>query len=203
MEKERKSKKIVLIILLILLIGLSIGFAAFNANLKIQSGATVSPDPSSFKVVFSTSDTESLEGAPVFGGVANKGTLKKDSTVITDLSADFTAPGQQATWKFYSYNSGLYDAFLNKVTVGGISCVASNGADPVKVAEAANGISVKVSVGDKEFLSTSEGITSHTLAKKTGEEIIVTLTYAENSALVDGTFNVSVGDIVLQYDSAD
>jgi hypothetical protein len=96
MEKERKSKKIVLIILLILLIGLSIGFAAFNSNLKIQTGATLKPDPASFKVEFSTSDTESLEGTPVFGGVANKGTLKKDSTVITDLSGDFTAPGQQA-----------------------------------------------------------------------------------------------------------
>ena len=51
MEKERKNKKIILIILLIAILLLSIGFAAFNAHLKIQSSATVSPDPESFKVV--------------------------------------------------------------------------------------------------------------------------------------------------------
>lgn len=203
MEKERKSKKIILIILLILLIGLSIGFAAFNSNLRIQSAASVTPDPNSFKVVFSTSSTSSVEGTPVLGGVANGGTLKKDSTIISDLSANFTAPGQTATWKFYSFNSGIYNAFLNKVTLGTISCIANEGTDTNKVAEAAKGINIKVSVGGNEFTSTSENIDLHTLAKETGEEIIVTLTYAEGSALVDGSFDVVIGDIILGYDSVD
>lgn len=203
MEKERKNKKIILIILLIAIILLSIGFAAFNANLKIQSSATVSPDPNSFKVVFSTSATSSVEGTPIYEGMAEGGAFKKDATTISGLTANFTAPGQTAVWKFYSFNSGIYDAFLNKVTLGNINCVASEGADAAKVAEAAKGISINISVGGKVFTSTNEAINSHELSKGAGEEIIVTLSYSEDSALVDGDFDVLIGDIILEYNSAD
>lgn len=203
MEKERKNKKVILIILLIAIILLSIGFAAFNANLKIQSSATVSPDPNSFKVVFSSSKTASEAGKPIYEGMAQGGEFKQDATTISGLTANFTAPGQIAVWKFYSFNSGIYDAFLNKVTLGKISCVASEGADAAKVAEAAKGISINISVGGKIFSATDEAINLHELQKNTGEEIIVTLSYSEDSALVDGDFDVLIGDIVLEYNSAD
>lgn len=203
MEKERKTKKIILVVLLVLLIVLSVGFAAFNASLKIQSGATVTPSPDSFKVVFSTSKTSSVEGAPIYGGEAQGGTFTKDATTISGLSANFTAPGQIATWKFYSYNSGLYNAFLNKVILGSISFIAGEGTDAQKVAEATNAIKIKISVGGKEFTSTNEAIDEHELAKNQGEEIIVTLTYGSESPLVDGNFEVVIGDITLEYNSAD
>lgn len=203
MEKERKNKKLILIILLIAIILLSVGFAAFNAHLKIQSSATISPDPDSFKVVFSTSANESVEGSPIYEGMAQGGSFKKDATTISGLSANFTAPGQTATWKFYAFNSGVYNAFLNKVTVGMISCIAGAGADPSKVDEAAKGMNIKISVGGKEFSSTDEAISSHNLLKGTGEEIIVTLAYAEGAAIVDGDFDVVIGDITLEYNSAD
>jgi hypothetical protein len=202
MEKERKNKKIILIILLVAVIGLTIGFAAFTTQLKIQSSAKVSPDPTNFKVVFSSSSTASVDGSPVYGGKAEGGTFGKDATTISGLSAKFTAPGQTATWKFYAFNAGEYEAFLNKVMLGAISCIP-DGADATKVAEAEKGISIKISVGGKEFVSTNETINSHNLEKKAGEEVLVTLTYAEGSAAVDGNFDVSIGDITLEYNSAD
>lgn len=202
MEKERKNKKIILIILLLLVILLSVGFAVFTARLKIQSSATVTPDPSAFKVVFSSSVTNSVAGSPVLGGYATAGAFTKDSTTLSGLSANFTAPGQSATWKFYAYNAGEYEAFLNMVTLGAITCVA-DGADPVKVAEAQKGISIKISVDGVEYTLSNENIDSQPLAIKSGEEVVVTLSYAEGSAAVDGKFNVLIGDILLEYNSAD
>ncbi len=203
MEKERKKKKVILVILLIAIIALSLGFAAFTSQLKIQSSATVSPDPSAFKVVFSSSATESLEGSPVYGGTASGGNFAKDATTISGLNANFTAPGQSATWTFYSFNDGEYDAFLNKVTVGKITCIAAEGTDAQKVAEAAKGMSIKVSVGGQEYATTNDAINSHGLTRNTGEAVVVTLTYADGSAAVDGNFDVLIGDITLEYNSAD
>ena len=203
MEKERKNKKIILIILLLAILLLSLGFAAFTSRLKIQSGATVSPDPSAFKVVFSSSATESLEGTPAYGGTATGGRFEKDATTISGLNAEFTAPGQSATWTFYSFNDGEYDAFLNNVTVGSIACVAAEGTDEAKVAEASKHISIKVSVGGNEYTQTDSAINSHKLTRGVGEAVVVTLTYAEGGPAVDGNFEVLIGDITLEYNSAD
>ena len=202
MEKERKHNKAILILLLILILGLSIGFAAFASRLKIQSSATVSPDANSFKVAFSSKPNVLEEGNIVLGGKATGGVFEKNATTLSSLNANFTAPGQIATWKFYAYNSGEYDAFLNAVTLGTIVC-APDGADPAKVIEAAKGISIKISVGGQTYTSTTEGINSHILEKGKGEEVIVTLSYADGSAIVDGKFNVNIGDIILEYNSAD
>lgn len=202
MEKERKHNKLILIILLILILGLSIGFAAFTSKLKIQSTATVSPDANSFKVVFSSKPNVLEEGNIVLGGKATGGVFEKNATTLSSLNANFTAPGQTATWKFYAYNNGEYDAFLNSVTLGAIVCTP-DGADPAKVIEAAKGINIKISVGGQTYTSTTEGINSHILQKGKGEEVIVTLSYADGSAIVDGKFNVNIGDIILEYNSAD
>lgn len=202
MEKERKNKKVLLIMLLLAVILLTIGFAAFTAQLRIQSSASVSPDPSNFKVLFSSSATSSVQGPIIYGGVAEGGIFEQNATTLSGLSANFTAPGQFATWKFYAFNAGEYDAFLNKVTLGAVICTP-DGADPAKVAEAAKGISIKISIGGQEYSSSNESINSHELAKGNGEEVIVTLTYAAGSAAVDGNFDVSIGDITLEYNSAD
>ena len=202
MEKDRKHNKAILILLLILILGLSIGFAAFTSKLKIQSSATVSPDANSFRVVFSSKPNVLEEGNIVLGGKATGGVFEKNATTLSSLNANFTSPGQEATWKFYAYNSGEYDAFLNAVTLGTIVCTP-DGADPAKVIEASKGISIKISVGEQIYTSTTDGINSHNLLKGKGEEIIVTLTYADGSAMVDGKFNVNIGDIVLEYNSAD
>lgn len=203
MEKDRKNKKIILIILIIAIIALSIGFASFTAKLKIQSSATVSPDPTNFKVVFSSSATSSQKGAPTYGGTATGGNFEKDATTISGLNATFKAPGESATWTFYSFNDGDYNAFLNEVTVGKITCIPAEGTDPAKVDQAAKGIKIKVNVGGNEYTTTNETINSHGLAKGTGEKIVVTLTYETGSATVDGDFEVSIGDITLEYNSAD
>lgn len=204
MEKERKNKKIILVVLLITIIGLSIGFAAFASTLTMQTSATVTPNPDSFKVVFSSSNTEVAEGTPILDGTyATGGTFEKNATTITGLKANFTAPGQTATWKVYTFNDGEYDAFLNNVTLGEITCTAKNGTSQSSAIEASQGISVKVTVGGTEYSTSNTDISSHKLAMGTGEEVLITLTYAEGSARADGDFDITIGDITLIYNSVD
>ena len=202
MEKERKHSKIILILLLILIIGLSIGFAAFASRLKIETSASVTMDPNLFKVVFSSSPTSANQGNIIYEGKAVGGVFEKNATTISSLNANFTAPGQSAVWKFYAYNDGEYDAFLNKVTLGAIVCTPDD-ADPAKVLEAAKGINIKISVGGQVYNSTTENINLHPLTVGKGEEVVVTLEYAKGSVYTEGTFNVNIGDILLEYNSID
>ena len=204
MEKTRKTNKIILVLLLILIAGLSIGFAAFEKDLIIKSSASVTPNPDGFAVVFSASKTESVSGSVVTDGTyAQEATIGTNATVLSNLKASFTEPGQTATWKFYTFNAGQYDAFLNDVTLGQITCTAKEGTDQAKVDAAAEGISVKVSVNAVEFPASNSAVHNHTLRKSEGEEVIVTLTDASGSAIADGNFDVTVGDIILGYDSLD
>ena len=203
MEKSRKTNKIILILLLVLIIGLSIGFAAYGRELKITTGATVQGDEAGFKVVFSTTQDEATAGTIEKDGYAGALTIGADSTELKDFKATFTAPGQTATWNFYAYNDGKFDAFLNKVTVGEITATPKNGTDAAKVTEALKGISVKIEVGTSEFTETKELTATHELEIGKGEPVTLTIEYASNSAIADGDFDVTVGDIILHYNSVD
>ena len=204
MEKTRKMKKTILLVLLLVVVGLSIGFAAFSSNLTIRSSATVKPDASTFKVVFSASATESVGGSVVTdGNYASGGTFDANTTTLEGLTATFTEPGQVATWEIYSFNAGAYDGYLNTVTLGEITCSAKTGTTDSMVQEAAKGIKLKVSAGDAIYDATTEGISGHILEQGKGEKIVVTLTYQAGSAIADGDFEVSIGDIKLGYDSVD
>lgn len=207
MEKSRKTNKIILIVLLLLIIGLSIGFAAYERELKIKTSALVQGDESGFKVVFSTKKDSATPGTIAQNGYAGAVTIGADSTELNDLKATFTEPGQTATWTFYAYNAGKFDAFLNSLTIGEITCTPKEGTDKDKVDEAAEGISIKVSVAGTDYTTTQATLPTHKLPKASGadsgEEIVVTLSYAANSAIADGDFDVTVGDIILDYGSVD
>ena len=204
MEKSRKTNKLILILLLVLIIGLSIGFAAYGRELKITTSATVKGDEAGFKVVFSTAENAATHGKLEANGCAGEVTIAENSIELSDVKATFTEPGQTATWSFYAFNDGKFDAFLNGVTIGEITATAKNGTDEEKVAEAVKGISVKLSVDSVDYTETKNPLTStYKLPTNEGIPVVLTMTYAQNSAIADGDFDVSVGDIKLHYSSID
>lgn len=210
MEKSRKNKKIILIVLILVVVGLSIGFAAFGSQLTINSSASVTMDGSTFKVGFSdsqsgltgTSTTSTTTGA---GVTAVDGQFENNNLTISGLTASFTGPGQSVTWKTYAYNDGQFDAFLKSVTVGKITCVADSesGTTQAYVDEAAKGISIKVSVGGDVYSATNTNITNSKLEMGKAEEVLITLAYADGSAIADGDFDVQIEPIQLNYSSVD
>ena len=210
MEKSRKNKKIVLVVLFMVVVGLSIGFAAFGSQLTINSSASVTMDGSTFKVGFSDSQT-GLTGTATTstttgeGVTAVEGQFSNNNLTISGLSASFTGPGQSVTWKTYAYNDGQFDAFLKSVTVGKITCVADSesGTTQAYVDEAAKGISIKVSVGGDVYQTTNTNVTNSKLEMRKAEEVLITLEYADGSAIADGDFDVQIEPIQLNYSSVD
>ena len=215
MERERSAKIIAIIALCIAVAGLSIGFAAFSNNLKIESNATVTPDPNDFDVNFSSSDTSELDGTVTGTGTnsatADNATIDNSgSPSITGLKANFTEPGQKVTYSFYAHNAGKYAAYLNNVTYANVSgktatkvCTAGVGTNATMVEAACNGISVSVKVGNDTYTGSMDSISNHLLAINAYEPVVVTIEYNSGASRADGDFEVAFGDITLTYDSVD
>lgn len=218
MEKERSSKIIAIIALVFGVAGLSLGFAAFSNTLNISSEAEVNPDPSTFKVNFSTEATTTVAETVSPTGNGEDATIS--GTTISGLKANFTAPGETVTYSFYARNDGEYIAYLKGITFANVTgkdltrvCTAKT--NPVDgsattdalVQAACDDITVSISVGtasDTQNITGSVGnITKHSLAKDASEVVTVTIKYAETEDRADGDFEVAFGDITLLYSSVD
>lgn len=200
-----RKKQIITIVALLVIMGLSVGYAAFSSVLTIASSATVTPDSSSFNVLFSSSGssqaTNNIVGVGSNGATATNASIS--GTTISGLKANFTAPGQSVTYTFYAHNAGQYDAYLRNVTFGsGKSCTAGTGANADLVNAACDDINISVSVGGNLY-STDSSIYNHSLTKDKYELVEVTVSYSSNGDVADGEFNISLGDISLVYSSVD
>ncbi len=215
---ENNTYKIVSVIALVIgVIGVSLAYAAFSSTLTINSSAEVTPDSSNFNVDFSTSNSGVVATAitPTLspatdGPTATNGTIDNTSDpTITGLKATFTEPGQSVTYDFYTYNAGLYPAFLNSIVFNGTKSCAATGtgdaqATASQVAAACNGITLSVQVGSETATTTSvASISGHTLGINAGEAVQVVISYEAGSAIADGDFEVTLPSIVLTYNSAD
>ena len=218
MRKKQKNKKIIMIIILVVaVIGLSIGFSAFSTNISISSSADVTPSATDFSVKFSSSESSVVTNQvtpTVSGATGDKATIDNSGTSpkITGLKAHFTAPGQSVIYTFYVHNTGDYEAFLKAVTFESVSgnsaskvCTKTDSsATDSLVTAACNSISITTQIGSTTYDKTTSPITNHSLTAKTGKEtVIVTITYASGGSKADGDFNVSFGNIKLDYKSTD
>ena len=230
----KNKQGITIAALIIAIVGLSIGFAAFSNTLNISSSATVTPDENTFNVVFSSSSS----GVATDSVVPAKNTAASEANIsttngtisgrsLTNLSAEFTAPGQSVTYEtnLYVYNAGQLQAQLTGIVFNNATgfeqgetatykrCVASQvqnegeEATPSLVEAACNGISISVTVG------TANDVTPSTTGDKAalnyqmlgaGESlpVSVTISYADGSAYVDGPMEVSFGRIDINATSA-
>ena len=212
--KDNKEYKIISIIALILgAVGVTLGYAAFSSTLTIASSAQVNPAATNFNVDFSSSAsavvtdeiTPSLNKTATGFSATNATIDNSSDPVISNLVATFTEPGQSVTYSFYAYNAGEYTAYLNGINFSGTkTCTAKAGTTQALATNACSGINLSVKVGNDDATTTSVGtISGHSLTKNASEPIVVTIEYATGSAIADGNFDVTLPDIVLNYDSLD
>lgn len=217
MEKNRNAQVIAIVALVVAVLGLSVGFASFSNVLNIQSSANVKPDSSTLNVDFSSS-IDSVTVAEITPTATPNSIVTTNATIdnsadptISNLSATFTEPGQSAMYKFYAYNAGELNAYLKSIVYANVAgsnatkvCTAKEGTTDALVQKACENILVKVKVGNELETATGKAsITGHSLAKKTGEMVTVTLEYAAGAERTDGDFSVAFGNITLNYSSAD
>ena len=217
--RYRIRRKIYFVLLLVCIGVMSVGFAAFSSTLTISSNAIVKPDAGAFKVFFSSSATSFKDGyvtwnstGDAMGGNAsiyNDGEMP----IIKDLTATFTGAGQSVSYIFYAYNAGAYDAYLTNIKFNNVDgessakvCTAIDSGSVTNslMESACNDINVTIDVGtETSVMGSTNGITGHVLRKGVFEEIVVTISYADNSNLADGDFRVEFGDIGLTYSTVD
>ena len=217
MEKNRNAQVIAIVALVVAVLGLSVGFASFSNVLNIQANANVKPDSSTLNVDFSSS-IDSVTVAEITPTATPNSIVTTNATIdnsadptISNLNATFTEPGQSVVYKFYAYNAGELNAYLKSIVYANVAggnatkvCTAKEGTTDALVQKACENILVKVKVGNELETATGKAsITGHSLAKKTGEMITVTLEYAAGAERTDGDFSVAFGNITLNYSSAD
>lgn len=217
--RYRRKRKYMLFVLMLGVLTMSIGFSAFSSELVIASSASVKPDSSAFRVVFSSSGTQVLTnkitGTATGNATAGSASIENggDTPRISDLTASFTAPGESVKYEFYVYNSGAYVAYLRDIVfkyVDGESsskvCTAidSSSATDSLMQNACNDINVSIDVGSTtSVLGTTNNIRGRSLNKGVYEKVVVTITYANNENRSDGDFKVEFGDIGLTYSTVD
>ncbi len=219
---NKNTKILIIMVLMIGVIGLSIGFSAFSKNLDINSTATVTPDPSDFKILFSSSKDSVVDGNLEFSwgdGTATGSTATIDNNdpshpKITGLKATFTNSGQSAAWEFYVTNQGKYTAYLKKIEFGDKTCTAKPGTSQDLVDDACRKIEFLLSFNLSDSsnpnylrdVAETRTITNHPLAKGVFEPVTIWIgnDYTNTDAAVaDGDFDVTFGDITLTYSSSD
>ena len=210
--------------LIIAIVGLSIGFAAFSNTLSISSGASVNPSDANFVVQFSKLSGSDATGDqnPITPDNASYGVNglipTSNKRTLTGLKATFTAPGQSVTYSFYTKNAGALKAYLTSVNFAEVAtgvtkqCTAKAVQSPATPATqslvnaACNGISLTVTLGSESFTQTTARAafttaTAHDLDAGDYETVTVVIAYAANSAQADGDFDVTFGDVTLNYSS--
>ena len=206
---KKKQKIITIVALIVMIIGMSIGFAAFSTNISISSSAGVAPSAADFHVKFSASESSVVTSQvtpSTSGATGEKATINNSGTMptISGLKANFTAPGQSVTYTFYVHNTGDYTAYLKNIIFENASGKSSHKATDSLVAAACNSISITAKVGAATYSQTTNSITNHSLAAKSGKEtVVVTISYASGGSKADGDFSVAFGDIKLEYKSTD
>ena len=94
MEKERRTKALVIVVLLVVVAGLTVAFAALSATLKINGTAYL--DASKWGIKF-----DNLSEPVSVGTAKTTGTAKIEETKsaeITDINVVLSTPGDKVTY---------------------------------------------------------------------------------------------------------
>ena len=111
MEKERRTKALVVVVLLIVVAGLTIAFAALSTTLNINGTAYL--DAAKWGIRF-----ENLSSPTKIGSATTTGTAKIEETKaaeITGINVSLSTPGDKVTYTVDLVNKGTINAKIDKI----------------------------------------------------------------------------------------
>ena len=111
MEKERRTKALVIVVLLIVFMGLTIAFAALSATLNINGTAYL--DAAKWGIRF-----ENLSSPTRVGKATTTGTAKIEETKaaeITDINVSLSIPGDKIVYTVDLVNKGTINAKIDNI----------------------------------------------------------------------------------------
>ncbi len=111
MEKERRTKALVVVVLLIVIAGLTVAFAALSSSLNIKGTAYL--DAAKWGIKF-----ENLSEPESVGTATTTGTAKIEETKsaeITGINVGLSTPGDKVTYTVDLVNEGTINAKIDKI----------------------------------------------------------------------------------------
>ena len=224
MKNNRQSRLVAILALCVSVIGLTLGFAAFSNTLTISSSATVSPDPSDFKIRAygrqSVNDQTFYAGSYVVekSSVAeyminnplsmSDAVISDDGLKISNISATFQNEKSAVYYWFGIKNEGEYDAYLdlkkhynvlNNIEELGITCTAKTGTSQDLVDQTCANIEYTV----KFFKSSNSPVRDKYYKLSPGECVFLYVEVYYNvdssSVFADGDFDVELEDITFDF----
>ena len=111
MEKERRTKALVVVVLLIVVAGLTIAFAALSTTLNINGTAYL--DAAKWGIKF-----ENLSSPTKIGSATTTGTAKIEETKaaeITGINVSLSTPGDKVTYTVDLVNKGTINAKIDNI----------------------------------------------------------------------------------------
>ena len=111
MEKERRTKALVVVVLLIVVAGLTIAFAALSTTLNINGTAYL--DAAKWGIRF-----ENLSSPTKIGSATTTGTAKIEETKsaeITDINVSLSIPGDKIVYTVNLVNKGTINAKIDNI----------------------------------------------------------------------------------------
>ena len=111
MEKERRTKALVIVVLLIVVAGLTIAFAALSATLNINGTAYL--DAAKWGIKF-----ENLSSPTKIGSATTTGTAKIEeskSAEINGINVSLSTPGDKVTYTVDLVNKGTINAKIDNI----------------------------------------------------------------------------------------
>ena len=111
MEKERRTKALVVVVLLIVVAGLTIAFAALSTTLNINGTAYL--DAAKWEIRF-----ENLSSPTKIGSATTTGTAKIEETKaaeITGMNVSLSTPGDKVTYTVDLVNKGTINAKIDNI----------------------------------------------------------------------------------------
>ena len=111
MEKERRTKALVIVVLLVVIAGLTVAFAALSTTLNINGTAYL--DAAKWGIRF-----ENLSSPTKIGSATTTGTAKIEETKaaeITDMNVSLSTPGDKVTYTVDLVNKGTINAKIDNI----------------------------------------------------------------------------------------
>ena len=111
MEKERRTKALVVVVLLIVIAGLTVAFAALSTTLNINGTAYL--DAAKWGIRF-----ENLSSPTKIGSATTTGTAKIEETKaasITGMNVSLSIPGDKVTYTVDLVNKGTINAKIDNI----------------------------------------------------------------------------------------
>ena len=111
MEKERRTKALVIVVLLVVIAGLTVAFAALSTTLNINGTAYL--DAAKWEIRF-----ENLSSPTKIGSATTTGTAKIEETKsaeITGINVGLSIPGDKVAYTVDLVNKGTINAKIDNI----------------------------------------------------------------------------------------